>query len=114
MLIGLQLLVLLIRTQMPQAWRVEGVQRLHAPSYVSSLAHAVLFAGMAMLVPMRPMSWLSVRILAVAMAGALLTEGFQFFAIDRQPRLIDVGIDMAGMVAGLVLSRLISAFSEPQ
>ena len=111
LLVGLQLLVLLIGTQMPGAWRAEGVQLLHAPSYVSSLAHFVLFAGMAMVVAMRPISWPVMRILAAALALALLTEAFQFFANDRHPRTLDVGIDLAGTVAGLALVKLSSAFA---
>ena len=111
LLVSLQLLALLIGTQMPGAWRAEGVQLLHAPSYISSLAHFVLFAGMAMVVAMRPMSWPVVRILAAALALALLTEAFQFFATDRHPRVLDIGIDLAGTVAGLALGKLISAFA---
>ncbi|MBH2018601.1 MAG: hypothetical protein I8H91_03380 [Burkholderiales bacterium] len=34
---------------------------------------------------------------------ALLTEGLQLLAIDRHPRLLDVGIDMAGTVLALAL-----------
>jgi len=111
LLVSLQLLVLLIGTQMPGAWRAEGVQLLHAPSYISSLAHFVLFAGMGMVVAMRPMSWSVVRILAAALALALLTEALQFFAIERHPRLRDVGIDLAGTVAGLMLVKLKTAFA---
>ena len=112
LLVCLQLLALLIGTQMPGAWRAEGLQLLHAPSYISSLAHFVLFAGMAVGVAMRPMSWPVLRVLAAALALALSTEAFQFFATERHPRLRDVGIDLAGAVAGLVLIRLGSMFSR--
>jgi VanZ family protein len=47
---------------------------------------------------------------------ALLTEGLQFFAIDRHPRLIDVGIDLAGTVLALALVKgrnLCSARARP-
>lgn len=114
LLVGLQLFALLIGTQMPGAWRAEGVQLLHAPSYFSSLAHFVLFAGMSMVMAMRPMSWSVVRILAAALALALLTEAFQFFATERHPRLRDVGIDLAGAVAGLMLVKLKNAFFSSQ
>jgi len=40
------------------------------------------------------------RVLLPALALALLTEGLQFLAIDRHPRWIAVGIDMAGVWAG--------------
>ena len=111
LLVSLQLLALLIGTQMPGAWRAEGLQLLQAPSYASSLAHFVLFAGMAMVLAIRPISWPVMRILATALALALLTEAFQFFATDRHPRVVDVGIDLVGTVAGLVLVKLGSVFA---
>jgi len=110
-LLGLQLLALLVGTQMPGAWRSEGVQMLHAPSYFSSLAHFLIFAGMTMVAAMRPLAWPVKRILLAALLLALLTEGLQFLAVDRHPRWLDIGIDMAGTVAGLVLARLGSSFS---
>ena len=45
---------------------------------------------------------------------ALLTEAFQFFATERHPRLRDVGIDLAGTLAGLMLGRLKNAFFSSQ
>jgi VanZ family protein len=105
-LIGLQLLALLVGTQMPGAWRSGAVQTLHAPSWVSSLGHFVLFAGMAMVLAARPLAWPVARIALAALALALLTEGLQFFAIDRHPRWLDVGIDMAGALAGVGLIKL--------
>jgi len=45
-------------------------------------------------------------LLLVALALALLTEGLQFFAIDCHPGWDDVGIDMAGAAAGLLLGRV--------
>ena len=102
-LLGLQLLALLVGTQMPGAWRSGAVQTLHAPSWVSSLAHFVLFAGMAVVLAARPLAWPMARIVLAALALALLSEGLQFFAIERHPRLLDVGIDMAGTVLALAL-----------
>ncbi len=37
------------------------------------------------------------------LALALLTEGLQFFAMDRHPRLLDIGIDMTGAGLGLAV-----------
>ena len=111
-LISFQLVILLVGTQMPGAWRVEGLQLLHAPTYVSSLAHFVLFAGLALVMAVRPVSWSGSRILWAALALALLTEAFQYFAIDRHPRLRDVGIDLAGTVAGLLFAKLGSVFAS--
>ena len=105
-LLGLQLLALLVGTQMLGAWRSGAVQVLHAPSWLSSTAHFVLFAGMAMVLAARPLAWPVVRIALVALALALLTEGLQFLATDRHPRWLDVGIDMAGALAGVGLIKL--------
>jgi VanZ family protein len=43
------------------------------------------------------------RVLLAGLALALLSEGLQFFAMDRHPRWRDVGIDMAGVVLAVVL-----------
>lgn len=102
-LLGLQMLALLVGTQMPGAWRSAVEQGLHAEFGLSSWAHFVLFAGMAGLEAVQPLSWTPRRILLSALVLALLTEGLQFFAIDRHPRWIDVGIDLAGTFIGLGL-----------
>ena len=100
-LLGAQLLALLVGTQMPGAWRSGVMDALHAPSILSSLAHLVLFAGMAAVVAARPLQWPVLRILVVALALAVLTELLQFFALDRHPMLRDVGIDLAGALLGV-------------
>ena len=100
-LLGIQLVALFVGTQMPEAWRSGVIDALHAPSMLSSLAHLMLFAGMAAVVVARPLQWPVLRIAVVALALALLTEGLQFFALDRHPRLRDVGIDMAGALLGV-------------
>lgn len=105
-LIGLQLLALLVGTQMPNAWRNGAVQALHAPSWVSSTGHFVLFAGMAMVLAARPLAWPVARTVLVLLVLALLTEGLQSFAIDRHPRWVDVGIDVAGALVGVGLVKL--------
>ena len=88
---------------MPGAWRSGVIETLHAPSILSSLAHLMLFAGMAAVVAIRPLQWPVLRILVVALALAVLTELLQFFALDRHPMLRDVGIDMAGALLGIGL-----------
>ena len=100
-LLGLQLLALLVGTQMPGAWRAGVMEALHAPSMLSSLAHLVLFAGMAAVAAARPLQWSVLRILCVALALAVLTEVLQFFALERHPQLRDVGIDVAGALLGV-------------
>ena len=106
-LFGLQVLALFIGTQIPGAWRAGVEQSLHAPFGVSSWAHFALFAGMAGLQCMRPLAWSLRRIVLGALFLALLTEGLQFFAIDRHPRWVDVGIDLAGTVSGWCLAKLV-------
>ena len=100
-LLGAQLLALLVGTQMPGAWRSGVMDALHAPSILSSLAHLVLFAGMAAVAVAKPLTWSVLRIAMVALMLALLTEGFQFFALDRHPQLRDVSIDMTGALLGV-------------
>jgi VanZ family protein len=100
-LLVLQILALLVGTQMPGGWRSQAEHSLHAPSWTSSWAHFLLFAGMALVLVVRPLAWSVPRVLLGALMLALLTEGLQFFAIDRHPRLIDVGIDMAGTLLAL-------------
>ena len=102
-LLGLLVLALLVGTQIPNAWRNSAVQALHAPSWVSSVGHFVLFAGMAMLLAARPLAWPTARIVLLLLGLALLSEGLQFLAADRHPRWLDVGIDMAGALVGLGL-----------
>jgi len=105
-LLFLQVVLLLVGTQMPGALRAELEASLHSPWGLSSWAHFVLFAGLAAAASTRAMAWPWHRVLLVALGLALLTEGLQFFAIDRHPRWVDVGIDMAGALAGMLLVRL--------
>ena len=105
-LVGLQLLTLLLGTQMPGAWRSSIELSLHAPFGLSSWAHFIIFAGMATVLSAKPMGWPVLHTLVTTLALAILTEALQFFAIDRHPRLLDIGIDMAGACVGVVLVRV--------
>lgn len=102
-LLFVQVLLLVIGTQMPGAWRVGLENSLHSPWELSSWAHLVLFTGMAW-VASAPLAWPWPRVVLAALALALLTEGLQFLAMDRHPRLLDVGIDMTGAGLGLVMA----------
>ena len=105
-LLALHLLALFVGTQMPGAWR-DGIESgVHAPFPLSSLAHFVVFTSMALVLAVRPLSWPAGRVLLLALALALLTEGLQFFAVNRHPRWVDVGIDMAGALLALTLVAL--------
>lgn len=85
---------------MPGAWRAE-VAGLFPPDIpVLKIGHLVAFAGLAFLL-VRQWQWQHVAALGLVFAGA--TEALQFFAVDRNPSLADVGIDMAGVLLGLTL-----------
>lgn len=103
-ILGLQILLLLAGTQMPGTWRSAVEQSIHAGFGLSSWAHFALFASMAWLQRVSPLRWPLHRVLFVALALALVTEGLQLFAIDRHPRWIDIGIDLAGALAGVGLA----------
>jgi len=111
-LLQIQVLLLFVGTQMPGAWREAVEGRLHYPWGLSSWAHFVLFVGMAAVAHARPLGWPWYRVLLAALLLALLTEGLQFFAMDRHPRWLDVGIDMAGAAAGLLLVAAVRVFGK--
>lgn len=100
-LLALLVLSLLVGTQMPGAWRSGVEHGMHAPMSFSSWAHFVVFIGLTLVMAMRPLAWPMGRVLLATLTLALLTEGLQFFAIDRHPRLVDVGIDMGGTLLAL-------------
>ena len=104
--LALQVLLLLVGTLMPGAWRGSVEHAVASSLPLSSLAHFVMFAGMALVLAARPLAWRVARIVLAALALALLSEGLQFFAIDRHPRWVDVGIDLAGALAGIGLIKL--------
>jgi hypothetical protein len=107
-LLVVQVLFLMVGTQMPGAWRAGAVAGLHVPENISSWAHFVLFAGLASVAYSRPLGWPWARVVVLALGLALLSEGLQFFAMDRYPRWLDVGIDMSGALAGMLLALLVS------
>lgn len=98
-----QAVLLIVGTQMPGAWRSGIEASLNVPFGLSSLAHFVLFASMACVVHSAPLSWSLLRVISNSLLLAILTECLQFFAIDRNPRLLDVVIDMGGASFGLGL-----------
>ena len=102
-LLGLHLLVFFVGTQMPNAWRNGVENSLSAPFPLSSWAHFAVFFSMSLVLLMRPLACPVRWVLLLAFALALLTEALQFFAVDRHPRLVDVGIDMAGTVLALTV-----------
>jgi len=105
-LFSLHIVALFIGTQMPNAWRNGVEQSLHVPFSLSSWAHFVVFCGMSLLLMMRPLACPARWVMLLALTLALLTEALQFFAIDRHPRLRDVGIDMAGTMLAVSIMAL--------
>jgi VanZ family protein len=108
-LLVLLLLLLLLGTQMPGAWRDEAFRVSHLPWQMTKVAHCVVFAAMTCLARVAPLRWPVALVLAAALAMALLTEGLQHFAANRDPSWLDVGIDMAGAALGLLLALLAQA-----
>ena len=72
----------------------------------------MIFTCMAFLARVSPLLQPAQHIAVAALALALLTEGLQFFAIDRHLGWDDVGIDMAGIAFGLLLARVKGAHSD--
>ena len=110
-LFSLHILALFVGTQMPNAWRNGVEQSLHVPFSLSSWAHFVVFCGMSLLLMMRPLACRARWVILLALTLALLTEALQFFAIDRHPRLLDIGIDMAGTLLAVVIMALRSRWA---
>ena len=98
---------LMVGTLMPGSWKSAATPALAIPIDLAVLAHVVLFAGICFTIA--PAQFWSVRswqVLLAALALALLSEGLQFFAIDRHPNLAGVFQDMVGAVVGWTLGRL--------
>lgn len=97
----------MVGKQMPGFWRAGLVASLHAPGSISSWSHFVLFVVMAALALPRPFGWPWTRVVLCALVLALVSEGLQFFAMERH-HLLDVGIDILGALAGMLLAMLVS------
>jgi len=104
---GLLIIALFAGTLMPGPWRYAMEAQIHGPSYFASAAHFVLFCCGSALAIIPPIAWRRVQVLGFALLLALLTEGLQFFAVQRHPRWADVGIDMAGAMAGVLFAGMV-------
>lgn len=94
---------------MPGFWRDNAVAALGVPGVISPIAHFVLFCGIAGVAYVPPLRWKGQHVLLFTLGLAFITEGLQFFALDRHPRWIDVGIDMAGVLTAMKLVTLYAA-----
>ncbi|AMO24167.1 hypothetical protein GCM10027034_16490 [Ramlibacter solisilvae] len=108
---------LLTGTLMPGSWKHAALDPLQSPIDLSAIAHVVLFAAITAMLPLARFwdvtHW---HLAAAGLALALLTEGLQFFAIDRHPNLAGVAQDMAGVLLGWLLLlriRTAAAVSRP-
>jgi VanZ family protein len=106
-LLAALLVLLMVGTQMPGAWRDEAFRVTQLPWQLTKVAHFVLFAALACVARLPPLGQSGLRVLAAALALALLTEGLQYLASNRNPSMRDVGIDMAGAGLGLLLAGLV-------
>lgn len=101
-LIGL----LFFGTLMPGSWKHSAEQSVYSPFDLAVAAHVVLFAAICYLLPLarfwRMRSW---HVLAAGLVLALVTEGLQFFAIDRHPEIAGVVQDLIGTAIGWSLGR---------
>jgi VanZ family protein len=104
-LLLLLVLTLVIGTQIPGTLRNQIETGLHAPLSFSSWAHFVLFTCIALVLSLRPIVWPAQWVILMTFGLALATEGLQFFAPGRHPRLIDLVIDMAGTLLALLIAR---------
>lgn len=97
----LLLLVLFVGTLMPGNWKSGTLGLVDSPLDLAGLAHVLLFAGLAFMLP--PARWWALRawhVPALGLGLALLTEGLQFFAVDRHPNLAGVLQDLCGTLLG--------------
>lgn len=102
--------VLFLGTLMPGAWKAAATPALALPINLAALAHVALFAGICFVLPAA--RWWTATLWHVLLFGlvlALLTEGLQFFAVDRHPELAGVFQDMCGALLGWALGRRFTA-----
>ncbi len=98
------LMLLIIGTQMPGAWRDEAFRVTQLPWQFTKVAHFVLFAAMACVARLQTLRWPLVWVVLAALGLALLTEWLQFFASNRNPTWSDIGIDLAGAIIGVLVA----------
>jgi hypothetical protein len=101
------MLALFVGTLMPGSWRNAAVSPFPHAINPAMVAHIALFAGICFtLAPARFWNVRSWHVLTVGLTLALLTEGLQFFAIERHPNLDGVLQDLFGALLGWAFGRL--------
>ncbi len=102
--------LLFLGTLMPGAWKDAAIQPLATPLDLAAMAHVALFAAICFMLPFA--SFWQVKTWHVPLFGlalALLTEGLQFFAVDRHPNMAGIYQDVAGALLGCALWRAFTA-----
>lgn len=105
------LVLLFLGTLMPGAWKDTATRPFGNGIDLPALAHVAVFAALFSMVPLagfwKVKFW---HAPTLGLALALLTEGLQFFAIDRHPNLAGIGQDLLGaLIGGAVGWRLAAA-----
>jgi len=70
---------------------------------LSQIAHFLLFFALALILIEIPINIRLSRVFIMLAILAFMTEGFQYFAIDRHPRLIDIGLDLSGVFLSFLI-----------
>ena len=98
--------VLFFGTLMPGSWKAAATPGVRLFVNPAALAHVLLFAAICFVLPLARI-WIARpwHVPALALGLALLTEGLQFFAVDRHPSLAGVAYDLAGGAIGWALAR---------
>lgn len=107
------LAVLFLGTLMPGAWKDAATRPFGNGIDLPALAHVAVFAAIFSLVPLAgfwKVKFWHAPVLGLALA--LLTEGLQFFAIDRHPNLAGVGQDLVGAMIGGAVGRWLATPGE--
>lgn len=104
------LALLFLGTLMPGAWKDAATRPFGNGIDLPALAHVVLFAAIFSMVPLacfwKVKFW---HAPALGLALALLTEGLQYFAIDRHPNLAGIVQDLIGALIGAAVGWRLAA-----
>jgi hypothetical protein len=108
------IIVLFIGTLMPGSWKDSATKPFPTTIDLAALAHIAIFAGICFTaLPARFWNIEPWHVLALGLALALLTEGLQFFAVERHPNLAGVTQDMIGAFVGWGFGRMRTSQAQP-
>jgi hypothetical protein len=93
-----------IGTLVPGPWKNAVLAPLQTHLDAAAIGHVVLFAVFAFVLR-RGLGLTGAAVVAAGLALGLVTEGLQFFAIERHPEWRGVAQDLAGSVLGWLLGR---------